>query len=91
MGAVTKLSLFREWFWIQKCFEGFYSFVTDGLVLCNRWFGIVLQVFVWFLYRVLFLRLQRLQNWRCLGISGYFWFEGFLSDIFVTDRQVTRD
>lgn len=36
MGAVTKLSLFREWFWIQKCFEGFYSFVTDGLVLCFR-------------------------------------------------------
>ena len=77
MGAVTKSSFFLGWFWIQKCFEGFCIFVTDGLVLCFR-----------FLYRVLFLRLQ---NWRCLRISGYFWFEGFLSEIFVTDRQVTGD
>lgn len=65
----------------NRCLGGSGNFVTAGLVLCSR----ILSD----LYRVLFLRLQRLQILRCLQRFHYFRFWRIFSGIFVTGRLVT--
>lgn len=54
------------------CF--FFGVVFWRFYFCNRGFAILFWFFVVFLYRVLFLRLQRLQFLRFLCILGVFRF-----------------
>lgn len=49
MGAVTKLSFFPGLVLDLKVF-------LERFCFCYRWFDILFQIFVLFLYRVLFLR-----------------------------------